>query len=120
MKKEWSPDRYLIAAFRRTFKWSPERKKALARAFKYRKGKIEFYECEECHVIVPRKQKQVDHIEPVVLPLVGFNGYDDLKARMFVTSEKLKILCKSCHLTKSQKENKIRCEVRAEKKKGLK
>lgn len=131
-KNPWSPDRYLLAAFRRVFRWSPERHKALARAFhhseiinilitrgkkkgQYKKGKIEFYECEECHQIVPRKQKQVDHIEPVVLPLVGFNGYDDLKRRMFVSADKLKILCKACHQIKTQKENKIRRKVKKQK-----
>lgn len=116
MKKPWSPDHYLLAAFRRTFRWSPERKKALKRAFHHKDGKIEFYECEECHQIVPRKQKQVDHVEPVIMPLVGFNGYDDLKARMFVTASKLKVLCRPCHKIKTQAENVIRRKVRKDKK----
>lgn len=114
MKKEWSPDRYLLAAFRKVFRWSPERKKALARAFKYKKGKIEFYECEDCHTIVPRKQKQVDHIEPVIIPTMGFEGYDNLKIRMFVTADKLRVLCKVCHNIKTQKENVIRRRVKKE------
>lgn len=115
-KKEWSPDRYLLAAFRKVFRWSPERRKALARAFRYKKGKIEYYECEECHEIVPRKQKQVDHIEPVIRPLIGFSGYDDLRQRVFVSASLLRVLCKACHQSKTQAENVIRRKV----KKGLK
>jgi|SRR6185295_2295750 len=113
--KVWSPDRYLLAAFRRTFRWSPARREALKRAFKYKKGKIEFYECESCHKIVPRKQKQVDHIEPVIEPNVGFVGYDSLKIRMFVSAEALKVICRDCHYTKTQAENKVRRKVKREK-----
>jgi len=118
MKKPWSPDHYLLAAFRRTFRWSPERRKALKRAFKYKQGKIEFYECEICRTIVQRKQKQVDHIEPVIPPLVGFTGYDDLKIRMFVSAEKLRVLCKVCHQKKTQAENVIRRKVKKDKLNG--
>ena len=114
-KKEWSPDGYLLAAFRKVFRWSPERRKALARAFKYKKGKIEFYECEECHEIVPRKEKQVDHTSPVILPQQGFIGYDDLRRRMFVSAVELKVLCKKCHQKKTQAENKIRRQVKKDK-----
>lgn len=115
-KKPWSPDKYLLAAFRRTFRWSPERRKALKRAFHHKEGKIEFYECEKCHKLVPRKQKQVDHIEPVIIPTMGFTGYDDLKGRMFVSASELRVLCKECHHIKTQAENIIRRGVRRAKK----
>lgn len=111
-KKPWSPDRYLLAAFRKVFRWSPERRKALSRAFKYKKGKVEYYECEQCRKIVPRKEKQVDHIEAVIPPLVGFTGYDDLRARMFVTAQMLQVLCRLCHGSKTQAENAVRRKVK--------
>lgn len=131
-KKPWY-HRHVKNGIDRVFRWSPERKKALARAFHHKesikvliiKGRnkgqfkntyVEFFTCEKCAIVVPRKQKQVDHINPTVDPLKGFQGWDIYVERKMVTSDKLQVLCKNCHAPKSIAENTLRRKV----KKGLK
>ncbi len=72
--------------------------------------KTGWYKCEECHE--EREKIEIDHIEPVVLPEVGFTTWDDYIASKFVTSDKLRGLCRECHKQKSKQENKIRREVK--------
>jgi hypothetical protein len=49
----------------------------------------------------------VDHIEPVVDPVQGFQGWDLVIERMFVEKEGLQILCKECHQTKTGSERSL-------------
>jgi hypothetical protein len=72
--------------------------------------KTGWYKCEECHE--EREKIEIDHIEPVVLPEVGFTTWDDYIASKFVTSDKLRGLCRECHKQKSKEENKIRREIK--------
>lgn len=111
-KKTWqTPDwskrlnGYFISFARRVFHWSPAYREAVSRVEqKTEQGKR--YRCESCGVLVERSQKQVDHIEPVVRIGEKWNGdWNGYRDRLFVTSDKLRVLCKPCHQAKTTKEN---------------
>lgn len=85
------------------------------------------YLCAECQQIVPAtikingkrvKNVHVDHIEPIVDPLVGFVSYDVMIERMFCESDNLQVLCNDCHTTKTDKE-KAQAKLRRAKEKEL-
>jgi len=65
----------------------------------------------------------VDHIEPVI-PVEGFKNtvwdWNEYYDRMFCPVEGFQVLCKDCHHTKTQEENKGRRAVRAKNKKKSK
>lgn len=104
-------DDYFVAFCRRVFKWSPAYKEALKYSFQ-RKGSdgTEYYKCAKCGKVIPRPQKRVDHISPVV-PVEGWDGsWDTLRDRMsFEDSANLQVLChRPCHTTKTNEENEAR------------
>ena len=56
------------------------------------------YQCASCKKFFPQKHVEVDHIEPVG----SLRCYDDLPAfveRLFVSKDKLRVVCKPCHKT---------------------
>lgn len=65
-----------------------------------------WFKCEECYA--EREKIEIDHINPVILPEVGFVTWDDYIASKFVEADKLRGLCRECHKQKTQKENKVR------------
>lgn len=94
---------FAIAALRRaSYRW-PGRYKAAKRAHI---GRNE-YVCECCGVVVGRKQKQMDHVDPVI-PTSGWAGFDSYVDRLLVDEHAWQTLCKDCHKDKSNQENKIR------------
>jgi hypothetical protein len=109
--EQWSKklNAYFIAFCRKAFKWSPDYRATLKRAFVEKKEGIEYYRCEACGIVVKRREKQVDHTEPVVSVSSGWDGsWDVLRQRMFVSADCLRVLCKSCHQKKTTAENKER------------
>ena len=64
----------------------------------------EHFECSSCKESFPAKEVQVDHIEPVVDPKVGFVDWDTFISRLFCEAENLQVLCKPCHLSKTKLE----------------
>lgn len=101
---------YFIAFARRVFHWSPAYREALSRVEQV-EGKEKRYRCESCGALVERSQKQVDHIEPVVRIGEKWNGdWNGYRDRLFVTSDKLQVLCKECHKKKTGEENQRRRE----------
>lgn len=50
----------------------------------------------------------VDHITPVIDPLVGFESWDATIQRMFCDSDNMQVLCKVCHDKKTKEERDIR------------
>ncbi len=67
----------------------------------------------------PKKVKVAkDHIEPVVCPVKGFQGYDEYIKRLFVEKEGYAILGPACHEKKSKAENLIRTEAKRQMKEG--
>lgn len=65
------------------------------------------YRCADCSDSFDRQNVQIDHISPVV-PVTGFDTWDGYIHRLFVGTDGLQILCKSCHENKSAIENKER------------
>jgi hypothetical protein len=85
------------------------------------------YRCDGCNGIVPptifdeSKGKRtanifVDHIVPIIDPAIGFVSWDITIDRMFCDSINLQLLCKDCHMKKSQDEIAIAVERRAKEK----
>ena len=79
------------------------------------------YLCAGCNKHVPLTIKDgrkriknvfVDHIDPIVDPHVGFQGFDVYIERMFCEKINLQLLCKPCHDIKSLKESAIAKERR--------
>lgn len=62
------------------------------------------YFCAICNQKFPASNIQVDHIEPVIDPEVGFTSWDDVINRMFCEKENLQCLCKECHKAKTAQE----------------
>jgi len=97
--KKWA--NWLIQQLRRiSYKW-PERTKAKNR------GRIErgLYRCNTCKQVFTSAAIQLDHIEPVIDPGKGFDGWDAYINRLFGDAEGLQVLCRPCHKTKTNKEN---------------
>lgn len=63
------------------------------------------YQCVVCKAILKREQVQVDHIDPVIVPSVGFVDFNTLYSRTFCDPINLRILCKDCHRVKTNEEN---------------
>jgi len=93
--------KYLFAAARKTFRWSPAKRNAVKRAF----GK-----CELCEQYADKLV--VDHIRPVVDPETGFTTWDSYYTRLFVPESEVQAICSPCHKLKTKTEAKIRAGVR--------
>ena len=65
------------------------------------------YTCASCAGIFPSSQVEADHIEPVI-PVTGWESWDDTVSRLFCSVDGYQILCKDCHVLKSAEENKLR------------
>ena len=83
------------------------------------------YECAECKQHVPasikegRKRVQniyIDHIDPIVDPHKGFEGWDKYIERLFCERDNLQLLCRECHSMKSSQEREIAVERRKKEK----
>ena len=103
-----------------TMKWAPIQ--TVKKKARTRRG---FYLCAECGQEVPATTKadrkrvkniHVDHIETVVDPAVGWQGWDVLIERLFCEEEGLRVLCAACHKVVTDEEKQIAKERRAQEK----
>ena len=108
-------------ALRQVARYMPQKKECLAQAIHpTEKGKRggPLYICNHCGLCFVGKDVQVDHIEPVV-PInqeeLDWNMYIE---RLFCDISNLQVLCRECHLIKSNEENEHR--PHRKKKKGKK
>lgn len=69
------------------------------------------YLCECCGWITKKKNLSMDHVEPVVDPLVGYVGLDSYAERLYVEVNGWQRLCDFCHSIKTKAENVIRKET---------
>jgi 5-methylcytosine-specific restriction endonuclease McrA len=112
-KREWTPHRYLVAAARKTWRWSLERREVLKKA-RMAKG---IYKCDECSravfivdYITNRKRKRrkidgaVDHILPIGKGPKKWSDYKKWYEKLFCPIENLQFLCTECHLIKTNQE----------------
>lgn len=51
---------------------------------------------------------QADHIDPVVDPAAGFQGWDVFIMRLFVEESGFRAVCKACHHKITQEQRKAR------------
>lgn len=106
---------FIISLLRSGFtRWGP--KQLCIKNARTRRG---FYMCNGCHQEVPatlppkpgnkRRIKNIiaDHIEPIIDPKVGFQGYDEWIERGFVELEGFQALCHACHQKKCAEERAI-------------
>lgn len=129
-----SPNRkkWLVSQLRRlSMKWPPRNRvlkasrRELPRKIKkdgtpYKKANYE-YRCNGCKNWFPNSKITMDHIKPVVDPKdVSIKTEEEFVGKFAVSllsyENNWQVLCKNCHDSKSQKENKIRKKVKNRKK----
>lgn len=96
---------YLRSVLRRAWMRSPERGIALQNAYvcklKNEQGReVKMYRCANCLGLFPAKEVDVDHIENLG-SIKSFHDVGVFCERLFVTSDKLQVLCKPCHKEKT-------------------
>lgn len=108
-KKKFSYKGKIMSAARRIWLYSPMRKAALTR----NKTKDGFHRCEKCNQLT--EEVAIDH-EPAVVPLTGFDSWDNVFERLYCTEENLFKLCHQCHSKKTALEATARKQNRKLKK----
>lgn len=98
-----------------SMKWPP--KNEVKKKARTRRG---YYICNGCKQEVPAtlppnpgnkrriNNAVVDHIIPVVDPILGFTSWDDTIKRMFCEESGLQVLCHDCHAEKTKQEKQLR------------
>ena len=66
------------------------------------------YRCAACKQVVGNSETHIDHIEPVVDPVRGFQGWDEYVARLFVEADGFRLLCTACHSEVTAQQREIR------------
>ena len=101
---------FIVSALRAAWRRWPPRYAALKEAFVGRQvnaktGKMAMhYKCAACKKLFVAVDVQVDHIEPVVDPKVGFITWEIFINRLFCEIENLQVLCKADHKVKTDQE----------------
>jgi hypothetical protein len=112
-KEQFDLIQHSASALRRGWKKTPMANIAKQKARKA----IGRYECAQCKELFKDKEVQIDHIDPVIEISAGFVDLDTFAKRLFCDESNLQILCKPCHLKKSNEENKLRRDYKKGKKK---
>ena len=108
--KSWTDAKFkgwIISLLRRGTMRFPPRNDALRTAKTDKKinaatGRMaQHFKCAVCLQDYSAKNVVVDHINPVVLPGIGFIDWNTYIERMFCSVENLQVLCKTCHNAKS-------------------
>lgn len=109
--KTWTESRYfgfIRGLLRSGFSRYPVKHQVKKAASRVKKGMKRFeYECAECRKYFPNSQVQVDHKEPAG----SLKTYKDLPGfveRLYCEADGLQVLCKPCHLTKTNEEREAR------------
>ncbi len=104
-------NKYFMGFCRRVFHWTPGYKAARAASLVGRKAGTEQHRCAECGKVFPRKQTQVDHVEPVVPTTMtgGAMSWDMIRDRMgLLAPVALRVLCRDCHKKITNAQNAVR------------
>lgn len=113
---------FLVWTLRKaSYRWPP-RQKALSNAQvrvpksselakKYPRCR-NFYVCAKCSAMFPRSEVSIDHVQPVVDPKKGWQGWDVYLTRMFCNVAGFQILCSKDHDAKTKAENAVRKQYR--------
>jgi len=71
-----------------------------------------FYQCAVCGEVFSRKEVSVDHIDPVIDPKRGWQGFEVYIKRLFCGAQGFQIICSDCHDAKTAHERKIRMKYK--------
>lgn len=107
--KDFKLKAFIVSTLRRASYRHPARNESLKRA----KIDRNQYKCNCCRGVFPRKEVQIDHIIPVVDPIVGFVSWDEYINRMFCPVEGYQILCITCHDNKTDEEKLLKKKYRS-------
>lgn len=83
----------------------------------YSRARKECLASDGCSSCGREEKLFADHVDPVIDPATGFEGWDVLYRRMF--GGRLQPLCEACHKAKTKAENNARAKARRQKKKSL-
>lgn len=103
-----------------TFKWKPradaKKRYRVPNGF-FKNGKQKYgYQCAICENVFMSKDVKMDHIDPVICPVKGWQGFDVYIERMFCGEENFQCVCGPCHDKKTAEEREIRKKHKALKK----
>lgn len=107
----WNEEAKIRGALRQVARYMPEKRECMNRAIHpTEKGKRggPLYICNHCGLCFPGKDIQVDHIDPVIPVEREVKDWNEYIERLFCSPNKLQVLCKPCHLIKSNEENEER------------
>lgn len=113
---QWTEARFnsfVKGALRSASQRWPPKYQVLADAFVETKTNVKtgrqakHYKCSKCLEDFPQKEVEVNHITPVV-PLSGFDSWDGVVERLFCEKGGLEVVCKPCHKSITNNENKER------------
>ncbi len=117
-QKDKTLKQWLIPKLRKISSHWPNKNKCLANAREkiivgeYKNGNPIYksmYRCAGCEDLFDSSEVQVDHISPIV-NLEGFKDWNTYIPDLFCEIDNLQILCKCCHISKSNVESSIRRE----------
>jgi hypothetical protein len=86
----------------------------------YKNGNVKtkmMFRCACCKKLYDRREVCVDHRNPVVDPIDGFEDWNTYVPNLLCDIDNLQILCKPCHKIKTKKENSERDVARSKTKK---
>lgn len=114
-KRPFDLKRYLVGVLRKASYRYPERY-AAKKAALIPGTKPQLFRCNLCQGSFTSEDSQVDHIQPVV-GINGFSSWDVYIDSLFVTRDRLQVLCRPCHKEKTKRENAERRAARRKKRK---
>jgi 5-methylcytosine-specific restriction endonuclease McrA len=115
--KEWTKarvDAFAVSSLRAGFrrfptKWEVNAEGKMGKHVNKYSGRMaEHYLCASCGGLFIARDVQVDHIDPVVDPVVGFVNLDTFSDRLHCPKDNMQLLCKPCHKEKTNVERKER------------
>lgn len=74
--------------------------------------KWRYYPCAHCHGWFSRGKLDLDHIEPVVDPEVGFVDWNSYVERSYCGPEGFQHNCRPCHRAKTKAEGVVRTQTK--------
>lgn len=110
---EWTTGRkrgFIVATLRNgSRKWPPKFETLNAakteKKINPKSGRLaQHYECNLCGKEYTNKDIEVDHIVPVVDPVVGFVDWNTYIERLFCERSNYQAICKPCHRIKTKEE----------------
>ena len=104
----WNEEARIRGALRQLARYMPVKKECLAESIHPtekgpRGGALRV--CAHCGLCFPMHKVHVDHIEPVIPVDREIKDWNEYIVRLFCDIDNLQVLCKECHLIKSNNEN---------------